>query len=447
MATEVVMPKLGATMEEGTIVSWLVQVGEEVEEGDPIVEIQTDKIVMEIEAERTGILLKTFHDEHAVVKVHDVIAYLGDEGENIEGLDKQPSNESAPVKNETETLASGEGNDLKTPATASGDKIRRTPAARKLAEEHQLDLGAILGTGPLGRIYKADVEKYLENNTKKITPLAKKIAENEGIDYSQLEGSGLNGKIVKDDIVSPRPSAEAEKETVVSPSQDKRVPLKGIRKVVADRMSQSAYTAPHVTLTSEIDMTNCVNVRQELLPAIEKMNGHRLSFNEIIVKATAQTLRNHPEINISLQDQEIIYHSAINVGFAVAVPNGLVVPVVKGADKMGLAQITEECKTLGGLAREGKLLPEQMQGGTFTISNLGMYAVDGFSPIINQPEAAILGVGRIVEKPVAYNGEIALRSMMVLSLSFDHRIIDGAPAAAFLTELKEILEHPLKLMI
>lgn len=444
MASEVVMPKLGATMEEGTIVSWLVQVGEEVDEGDPIVEIQTDKIVMEIEAEETGVLLKTLYDDNAVVKVHEVIAYIGEEGESVNQLKNQPSNAS-PVVKEVNPLTTSKDNNVKE-MKLNGEKIRRTPAARKLAEENQINLSDIDGSGPKGRIQKIDVENYLETNSTKITPLAKKVAGDQGIDYSNMTGSGSNGKIVKDDVMFPNLSIEIEKESNNN-QEDKRVPFKGLRKVVAERMSKSAYTAPHVTLASEVDMTTCVSMRKELLPSIEKMNGYRLSFNEIIVKAVAQTLQNHPNINISLQNDEIIYHSNINVGFAVAIPNGLVVPVVKNANQMGLAAITKECKSLGALAREGKLLPEQMKEGTFTISNLGMYAVDAFTPIINQPEAAILGVGRIVEKPVSFNGEIALRSMLSLSLSFDHRIIDGAPAAAFLTELKDVLENPFKLMI
>jgi pyruvate dehydrogenase E2 component (dihydrolipoamide acetyltransferase) len=436
MATEVVMQKLGATMEEGTIVSWLVQIGETVEEGDPIAEIQTDKIVMEIEAETSGVLLKTLYDAGTAVKVHEVIAYLGEEGEEIESLEIQSTNTSYEPSEEV----------TKTELTVSGDKIRRTPAARKLAEDKRISLSEIKGTGQLGRIQKIDVVNYLAKNATKITPLAKKIADDQDIDYKNITGTGSNGKIIKDDLVSSNPRSEKNENSIINQTE-KRVPFKGMRKVIADRMSQSAYTAPHVTLTSEVDMTNCVSLRKELLPSIEKLNGYRLSFNEVIIKATAHTLQNHPDINISLQESEIIYHSNVNVGFAVAVPNGLVVPVVKNANTMGLAAITEECKSLSRLARDGKLLPDHMKNGTFTISNLGMYAVDAFTPIINQPEAAILGVGRIQEKPVAVNGELALRSMMTLSLSFDHRIIDGAPAAEFLTALKESLENPYKLII
>ncbi|GLY12636.1 dihydrolipoamide acetyltransferase family protein [Pseudobacillus badius] len=439
MASEVVMPKLGATMEEGTIVSWLVPIGEVVEEGDPIAEVQTDKIVMEIEAETTGVLLKTLYDDGSVVKVHEVVAYLGEEGESVEGLETQ-----SPVAEQKQTFSKQEA--AQEEVMERGSKIRRTPAARKLAKDNQVDLSNITGTGPLGRIQKIDVENYLAEYNKKITPLAKKVADDQGIDYRGMTGTGPRGKIVKDDLVPLSSSREKEGQSADSPST-KRVPFKGMRKVIADRISESAYTSPHVTLLSEIDMTKCVSLRQELLPVIEKVEGLRVSFNEILIKATAFALKQHPGINISLEGKEIVYHSNINIGMAVAVPDGLVVPVLREVDQKGLAAITREAKSIGKQAREGKLSPDDMQGSTFTISNLGMYAVDGFTPIINAPNAAILGVGRIQEKPVIVNGEVAVRSMMNVSLSFDHRIIDGAPAAAFLTDLKDVLENPFKLMI
>lgn len=435
MAVEVVMPKLGATMEEGTIVSWLISEGEIVEEGDPIAEIQTDKIILEIEAEVTGVLLKTLYEAGSTVNVHEIVAYLGEEGEVIGDIPTpQVSVPAAPSEvSIIEDVAP-------VPVSTSLEKIRRTPAARKLAEQNEVELSDIQGTGPLGRIQKVDVENYLDTSRKKITPLAKKIALEENIDYQQINGTGPNGKVVKKDVAVNRSNQHSEEEAIA-------IPLSGMRKVIAKRMSESAFTAPHVTIISEIDMTNCVMVRKDLLLEIEKLVGFRLSFNELIMKATALALEKHPNINASLHGNEIIYHKEVNLGFAVAVPDGLYVPVVKNVNKLGLAAITKECKTLGKQARDGKLAPDSLQGGTFTISNLGMYAVDGFSPIINQPQSAILGVGRIQEKPVALNGEIVIRSMMTLSLSFDHRIIDGAPAAAFITDLKDLLENPFKLLI
>ncbi|GAB3042285.1 dihydrolipoamide acetyltransferase family protein [Virgibacillus ainsalahensis] len=440
MATEVLMPKLGAQMEEGTVVSWLVDVGEEVEDGDPLVEIQTDKITMEIEAEVDGVLLKTLYDESAVVPVQKVIAYIGEEGENVKNLAEEDTQEEVTVDTKPE----------QTPAVSKGDtsvpsinKIRRTPAARKLGEDQNVELSNIDGSGPLGRIHKKDVEAYLGSNSKKATPLAKKVAVDQGIEINDIQGTGSRGKVMKDDIL-----AEIQEDTDSGIDQEgKRIPYKGMRKVIGDRISESAYTSPHVTLLSEIDMTNVVELRKQLLPVIEETEGLRISFNDILIKATAFALKQHPGINIQLDGDEIVYNSSINIGMAVAVPEGLVVPVLRNADQKGLAAITKEAKGIGRKARDGKLSHEDMQGSTFTISNLGMYAVDGFTPIINSPNAAILGVGRIEKKPAVVDEQVIIRSMMNLSLSFDHRIVDGAPAAAFLTELKDVLENPYKLMV
>jgi len=428
MATDVIMPKMGATMEEGTIVTWFLNKGDYVEEGSPIAEIQTDKIAIEIEAEVSGTLLHTCYEAGETVKVHEVIAYIGEKDELIEDSNSSKKMEVIEQVKEKEQV-------LPPPSTAENfQKIRRTPAARVLANEHRIDLSEVSGTGPNGRIEKKDVLHFINSKKKKITPLASKIAAAENLDIENIAGTGAYQKITKKDLMLPKIS-------------EKSKPLKGMRKVIADRMSQSAFTAPHVTITSEIDMTSCINLRKELLPEIERSTGLRLSFNEILLFATAKTLSKHPNMNASIIDDYIVEHESINIGFAVSVGDGLLVPVVKDANKLGLTELTAACKELGLLAREGKLLPHHLEEGTFTISNLGMYAVDSFTPIINQPQSAILGVGRIVEKPAVINKAIEIRSMMVLSLSFDHRLIDGAPAAAFLTDLKEILENPMKLLL
>ncbi|HLR43133.1 MAG TPA: dihydrolipoamide acetyltransferase family protein [Pseudogracilibacillus sp.] len=440
MAEKVVMPKLGATMEEGTIDSWLVEVGEEVEEGDPIVEIQTDKITMEVEAEADGVLLTQLFEAGETVPVQHTIAYIGEAGEEIPETDDAPTVEATATEEVEETKVEQE---VTQATNNTGEKIRRTPIARRLAEENNVALQNVDGTGPLGRIQKVDVENYVAENKENITPLAKKIADDQQIDTANLAGSGVHGKIKKADVIGAQqgqPDAQAE--------AAERVPFKGMRKVIADNISNSFYTAPHVTLFSEIDMTEVVNVRKQLLPIIEEQEGVRVSFNEIIMKATAFSLRNNPEINVSLENgKEIVYHNDVNLGFAVAVDAGLVVPVLRNVDQKGLGILTKEAKTIAKKARDNMLTPDEMQGSTFTISNLGMFAVDGFTPIINQPNAAILGVGRIQEKPVIVDGEVKVRSMMSLSLSFDHRIIDGAPAAQFLTDLKNVLENPYKLMV
>src|SRR5699024_5184931 len=226
-----------------------------------------------------------------------------------------------------------------------------------------------------------------------------------------------------------------------------RFKLKGMRKAVADKMVESTSNIPHVTLTSEVDMTHIIELRQSLLPIIEKQNGFRISYTEILMKATAQTLEAYPRVNASLMNDEIILNQEINMGLAVAVEDGLVVPSIKEANKKGLAKLTEHSKLLSQKARNGALTTDEMSGSTFSISNLGMYAIDGFTPIINPPETAILGVGRIIDKPVVIESEIVIRPMLTLSLSFDHRAIDGAPAAEFITEIKRRLEEPYGLLV
>lgn len=440
MAEKVVMPKLGATMEEGTIDSWLVEIGEEVEEGDPIVEIQTDKITMEVEAEADGILLTQLYEAGETVPVQQTIAYIGEAGEKIPESEDIPTIDAISAEEVTEPEAE---QTVAHTTNNADEKIRRTPIARRLAKESNIPLQSIDGTGPLGRIQRIDVENYLAENKENITPLAKKIADDQQIDTAHLTGSGVHGKIKKTDVIGAQ---QSQLDAPVTTAE--RVPFKGMRKVIADNISNSFYTAPHVTLFSEIDMTEVVNVRKQLLPIIEQQEGVRISFNEIIMKATASSLKNNPAINVSLEnDKEIIYHADVNLGFAVAVDAGLVVPVLRNVDQKGLGILTKEAKEIAKKARENMLTPDEMQGSTFTISNLGMFAVDGFTPIINQPNAAILGVGRIQEKPVIVDGEVKVRSMMSLSLSFDHRIIDGAPAAQFLTDLKNVLENPYKLMV
>jgi len=428
MAREVVMPKLGATMEEGIIVSWLVNDGEFIEEGDPIAEIQTDKIVLEVEAESSGHLLKKLYDAGSTVKVHEVIAYMGEENEAIE---------------QTENFSQSKDNKLE--EVNEQEKVRKTPAANKLAKDNGVDLSLVSGTGPNSRVQKQDVENYLQQDTSKITPLAQKMVQDLKIDDKDLIGSGQHGKITKKDVLSAvtKTTSASERES----SQLKKVPLKGMRKVIAERMSESYYTAPHVTLTTEINMTECVILRKQLLPVIEKETGYRLSYNDLIVKAVAHTLSKNKALNISLQNNEIYFYEEVNIGFAVSLDEGLVVPVIENTDQIGLAEIVKRSKEIVANIKNGKLSPEYFENGTFTISNLGMYAVDSFTPIINQPQSAILGVGRIVEKPVVKNGEVVINSMMQLSLSFDHRVIDGAPAAQFMTDLKENLENPFRMLV
>ncbi|MED4582725.1 dihydrolipoamide acetyltransferase family protein [Brevibacillus choshinensis] len=405
MATAVFMPKLSMTMETGTVIQWFKQEGDLVREGDILLEVLTDKINIEVESYSTGTLLKIYYGPDQVVPVNQVIGYVGEASEVVP--DTAPSAEPHSSTEATEVQNEQKENHETRERESVGQKIRATPVARRIAKDNGIDLSQVNGTGPNGRVQKVDIEQAVAARSSK--------------------------------PISTQPVTTTE-------PRSRKVKVEGMRKVIAERMAASAYTAPHVTLSTEADMSQVMEVRSTLLPTIEKMTGYRLSYTEIIMKAVATALSRHPKVNASLKDDVIELHETINIGLAVAVTDGLFVPVIKQADRKGLADLTTETKRVAGLARDGRLLPDDMRGGTFTISNLGMYAIDVFTPIINQPESAILGVGRIHEKPVGVNGQIVLRPMMSLSLSFDHRVMDGAPAAAFLQEIKELLELPYHLL-
>lgn len=445
MAEGIFMPKLSSTMQEGTLLQWLKEEGDSVEVGEPLFEIMTDKINIEVEAYEEGVLLKKYYEIDEVIPINTIIGYIGEPDESVP--DSPPENEeddSEETSEQTETSSnikdSSKSEDVKIDET---DKVRATPAARRVARENDVELSGMKGTGAKGRIHEQNVYDQLDDIKPLITPLAEKMVKDHQLNASHIKGTGARGKIEKDDVEA---FLDAAQNTDKHEAQ-KRVKLKGLRKAVADKMLASAQSIPHVTLTTDVDMTEVIAMRKKLLPAIKAQTDKRLSFTEIIMKVTAHTLTNHPAVNASLIDDEIVYNQQVNLGLAVAVENGLIVPSIHDVDRKGLAELTEMSKDLGLKARDNKLLPDEMQGSTFTISNLGMYAIDGFTPIINPPETAILGVGRITEKPIVENGELVIRPVMVLSLSFDHRAIDGAPAAAFLTDLKMNLEYPYSLLI
>ncbi|GLC87157.1 dihydrolipoamide acetyltransferase family protein [Lysinibacillus piscis] len=445
MAKEIFMPKLSSTMAVGTLLQWFKEEGDSVEVGEPLFEIMTDKINIEVESYDEGILLKKYFGEDDQVPVNHVIGYIGVAGEAVPD---EPPGESGATEEVVEPAPAPAAPVQATNSTAApindGEKPRATPAARALARTENVELTVISGSGPNGRVHKKDVAAFVHNAPAqtKATPLARKIAEQEQIDLSTVQGSGAHGKITKNDVISTKRTPASTEAQATS-----RKKLSGMRKVIAERMVQSKHTAPHVTMASEIDMTKVKELRAAILPVIEKQTGLRVSYTEILMKATAVALARHPEINVSLDGDELVQHHYVHIGLAVAVNDGLMVPVVKDVLAKGLAELTQDAKDIAKRARDNKLLPDQMKGSTFTISNVGMYAVDMFTPVINQPESAILGVGRMQDKPVAVNGVLEIRPMMTVSLSFDHRVIDGAPAAAFLTELKDILENPYELLV
>lgn len=396
MATTVIMPKLGLTMTEGTIEKWLKQEGDRVEKGELLVEIITEKINFQYEAPASGILRKIFHHEGEVVPVATPIAIIAEESEVIP---------------EVETIK-----------PEVPPEVIKPIAVQKEMEK------------PPERIF--------------VSPIAKKIAHEKGIDLSSLKGSGPMGRIVKIDVLRAAERVVGKETAPIAPSPyGKTIPLKGIRRIIAKRMTESFQNIPHIYLSLEIDMTACLALREQLMEEIEKRAKVRLTLTDILVKVGASALKDHPIINSRIEGDQICLLEEINIGVAIALQDGLIVPVIRNADRKSLAEIATTLRDLTQKAREEKLSLEDVGGGTFTLSNMGMLGIDKFNAIINPPECSILGVGRTVEKPVVQGGEIKIKPMAWLSLSSDHRIVDGATAALFLNHIKKLLENPTLLLI
>lgn len=431
MANKVIMPKAGMAMETGKIVRWLKEVGETVEVGDPLLEIETDKVNMEVEAMNSGTLLAILHDEGEEIPVVQTIGYIGEPGEEV------PSSDNAKVAEEvipqnTQT----QKQEKKTLISDNKDKIAATPAARRIAKELGISLSDVAASGSYGQIKAQDVRNA--DLQPKATPLAKAIASKNGIELSGVEGTGYMSKVTKKDVLSKLQSSE---EAVCI--QDKLVPLSGMRKVIAKRMLSSHTEIPPVTQNTIADVTKLTEFRKDLIAAI----GEKISFNDLVIMAVAKTLREQPNINSQYTEEGIIQKGEVNVGVAVALEEGLIVPVIKNADTLGVKDVAKTAKDLAVRAREGKLAPDEYTGGTFTISNVGMMGVTAFTPIINQPESAILGVCAIEQRlEMDDAGNITKRLKMPLCLTYDHRSIDGGQAAIFSNRIVELLENPLMLL-
>ncbi|MBF0778426.1 dihydrolipoamide acetyltransferase [Streptococcus cuniculi] len=461
MAIEIIMPKLGVDMQEGEIIEWKKQEGDVVNEGDVLLEMMSDKTSMELEAEDSGVLLKIVHGNGATVPVTEVIAYLGAEGESVEVAASSapaPATESAPAEAAPVAIAAAPA-----PATKpqGGGKVRATPAARKLARDLEIDLGLVPGTGANGRVHKSDVEDF-KGAAPKATPLARRIAADKGINLEDVLGTGVNGKILKEDVlavlaasqpaaVEQAPAKAAEKPAKELPEGVEIIKMSPMRKAISKGMVNSYLTAPTFTLNYDIDMTNLMALRKQVLEPIMNKTGLKVTFTDLIGLAVTRTLmkEEHRYMNASLINdaQEIELHKFVNLGIAVGLDDGLVVPVVHGADKMSLSDFVIASKDVIKKAQSGKLKGAEMFGSTFSITNLGMFGTKTFNPIINQPNSAILGVASTVQTPVVIDGEIKIRPIMALCLTIDHRIIDGMNGAKFMVDLKHLLENPLELLI
>ncbi|MDI3481599.1 MAG: hypothetical protein PWQ97_1254 [Tepidanaerobacteraceae bacterium] len=439
MATIVTMPKLGTTMEEGTIIKWLKKEGEPIQKGEPYVEIQTDKVNLEDEAPESGIMRKILVSEGAVVPVGKEIAIIAGADEVLPEIGEEKTKEA---ERQASQIKSGEETkEQPKEMEAFEGRVKASPAAKRVARENDVDLSKVTPSGPDGRITEKDVMEFIKSHKIKATPVAMKIAVEQGISLETIQ-KAPGERITKQDLV-PK---ESEK-TFPAAETQKVIPVTGMRKIIAERMTKSKGTAPHIYLTLEVDMTKVIELREKLLPAIQARYSCKLSYNDILIKASAVAIKQNPIVNSSFLGDEIIIKQDINIGLAVALDDGLIVPVVRCADKKGIGEISKETTQLIEKARSGKLMPDEYQGGTFTITNLGMYDIENFKAIINQPESAILAVGKIMKKPVVIGDQIVIRPMMNLTLSCDHRVIDGAQGARFLQTLKQILEEPLEMLM
>ena len=462
MAVEVIMPKAGSEMEEGEIVQWFKNEGDHVEAGEVLLEIVTDKVNMEVEADASGTLLKILAQAGDVVPVVQTIAWIGEPGEAIPG--STSTGEVAPAETVVEKKV--DHTPVKEIEVIDYSGLRATPAARAYARKKGLDLSKVKGTGAKGRIHKEDVIDYKLNSKVKISPLAARIAQIEGINTESIAGTGPNGKIMKVDVLAvlngtpkPEPAKKQEiaqpgKKSVKAPNENQwgiveTVPMSPMRKVISKRMSESYFSAPTFVVNVEVDMTELLALRKKVVDAIIEETGKKATVTDFISLAVIKSLMKHPYVNASLSsdEKEMYLHHYVNLSIAVGMDSGLVVPVIKGADKMSLKELVVASKEITTKALAGKLKPDEMADSTFTISNLGMYGVKSFVPIINQPNTAILGVSATVQKPVVLNGEIKVRPIMTLTLTADHRVVDGLEGAKFMKTLKEAIENPLSLLI
>lgn len=410
----ITMPRLSDTMTEGKVAKWHKKVGDSVKEGDILAEIETDKAVQDFESEVNGNLLYIGTEEGGASPVDEVLAIIGPAGTDVSGI-----------------LSGG------------GKKSESQPVAEEKVEKLTESQTAPVASSSNERIA--------------ISPLAKKIAEEKGIDVHALKGTGENGRIVKKDVEGfsavatssnqPKPAqAEAKQAPQVMnfvQGEDSETPNSQVRNIIAKRLSESKFTAPHYYLIVEINMDKAIEARKE----INSLPDTKISFNDMVIKATAMALRKHPQVNSTWHADKIVHHGNINVGVAVAIPDGLVVPVLKNADQMNYNQISAAVKDLAGRAKSKGLKANEMEGSTFSISNLGMFGIETFTSIINQPNSAILSVGAIIEKPIVKDGQIVVGNTMKLSLACDHRVVDGATGAEFLQTLRTYLEQPLTLLL
>ena len=423
----VTMPRLSDTMEEGTVASWLKDKGDKVEEGDILAEIETDKATMEFESFYSGTLLYIGIEEGGTAPVDDVLAIIGPEGTDVDAVlaslksGGSSSKKDSSTQSKEESKSSSADQSKETISSSSGERIFASPLAKKMAEERGIDLAKVNGSGENGRIVKKDIENYKP---------------------SQESSAAAEAPVQAESKAEATASKPVEIYTPVGEEQFEESKNSQMRKTIAKRLGESKFNAPHYYLDIEVDMDNAIASRQQ----INAMPDTKVSFNDLVLKASAMALRKHPQVNSQWHGDTTKIAKHIHLGVAVAVEEGLVVPVLKFADQQSLVQIGQNVKSLAIKARDKKLQPQEMEGSTFTVSNLGMFGITEFTSIINQPNSAILSVGAIIEKPVVKNGEIVVGNTMKLTLACDHRTVDGATGAKFLQTLKTYIENPVTML-
>lgn len=456
MSQEILMPRLSDTMEEGTISRWLKHEGDHVEKGEILVEIETDKANMEYPAFSAGTLQKLLAQEGQTVKIGEAIALIGDSAASADS-DADGASRATSEGKAAATAAEGHGpSSVEAPAPQPGDEALAAQSARPTSS------GVVTREGGAGRDthgpQQSDEVSY-NGERVKASPLARKVAAEQGIDLKQVKGTGPGGRIIREDVVNyrpPAPSALPSRPTPPVPPPDRPAlagtwqgsqlkPLTRMQQVIARRMVESKTQVPHFYVTNEVDMEEADDLRRRLNAGLEKEQQVRL--DAVIIRACALALVKFPVVNASYRDGQFEYHDYVHVGFAVSLPEGLVVPVVRDCDKKGVRQIDQEMRPLIERSRAGKLSPADMEHSTFSVSNLGMYDVDEFDAVVNPPNAAILAVGATKLVPAVVDGQLAIRKRMKLTLSCDHRILYGAPGAQFLQELKRILQSPYSLVL
>jgi len=458
MAIEVTMPKLGLTMETGKITEWKKAEGAQVNQGEILLVVETEKITYEVECPANG-LLHIIVPQDGEVPVAELIAIIAADKAEYDKVAAggapaaaAPTAVSAPAAAVPAAVAPA-APAAAAPARAAGERVKASPLARRLAGEAGIDIAAIGGTGPEGRVVKKDVLSWQETNKFRITPVAEKMAKENNIDLKQVAGTGPGGKITREDIEAylaqqKAPAAPAEKKTGETKMDegDKIVKLTSMRKVISRKMLESTNQAAQAYMTNSIDATLIQEFREKILAMGEKKHGVRVTITDFVMKITAMAIERHPVINTRWTDEGILFVQDINIGMAMSIKDGLVVPVIKNANKKSIIEIAKDRTALIDKGRNGKLGPAEMTGGTFTVSAMGMFGTELFTAIINQPENAILGVGAIIDKPVVVNKQIVIKPMMNLSLTYDHRTIDGADAGRFLQTLKELHDDPMLIL-